>query len=339
VSLALARRQPSPPPWEALLEAADRKQSRMSSVFLEAAHMAQAALDLDAVDAAFDAGQQKMVEYHLGFCVAVMTTHLGANVPAVIVATMAAGAESAAKDARHLGRFRTAELRDARDPRFDDLHFDLVNPEAVRWAAERSSRLIVGITDEVRAAIRSIIARSFTEGLTTKGSARLIRELIGLTDGYARAVLNLRLKMLANPGKKLWAGSTPIRVPKSGATWDFLVRRAEQYAQRLLNLRARAIARTETIAASNEGQRQLWLQAQRRGLLSANEAKQWIVTPDDRLCPICEAINGEVQYIDQPFSVGVMGPPAHALCRCTVGLSRKKLPVRVDVPMLGELTA
>ena len=88
--------------------------------------------------------------------------------------------------------------------------------------------------------------------------------------------------------------------------------------------RAEVIARTETMRASNEGQSQLWDQAVEVGLLTGNEHQIWITTPDDRLCPICEPMDGETTGLDGTFTVDgeeIEGPPAHPNCRCTIGLS------------------
>lgn len=89
--------------------------------------------------------------------------------------------------------------------------------------------------------------------------------------------------------------------------------------------RAETIARTETMRASNEGQKQLWDQATVAGLLTGDEKQEWIVTPDDRLCPICEPMDGETTPLDGKFRLNtgesVDGPPAHPNCRCTIGLN------------------
>lgn len=88
--------------------------------------------------------------------------------------------------------------------------------------------------------------------------------------------------------------------------------------------RAETIARTETMKASNEGQSQAWGQAVQKGLLVGDEKKEWITTPDDRLCPICEPLDGQQVGLDEPFDVDgdqVDAPPAHPNCRCTMGLS------------------
>lgn len=88
--------------------------------------------------------------------------------------------------------------------------------------------------------------------------------------------------------------------------------------------RAEVIARTETMNASNEGQQQLWEQAQEAGFLTGEEKKEWITTPDDRLCPICEPMDGVTVAMSEDFNVDgdqVDNPPAHPNCRCTIALT------------------
>jgi len=88
--------------------------------------------------------------------------------------------------------------------------------------------------------------------------------------------------------------------------------------------RAELIARTETIRASNAGQQLAWEQATEEGLLTGNESQEWITTPDDRLCPICEPMDGVTVPLGESFDVAgdrIEGPPAHPNCRCTVGLT------------------
>jgi SPP1 gp7 family putative phage head morphogenesis protein len=88
--------------------------------------------------------------------------------------------------------------------------------------------------------------------------------------------------------------------------------------------RAETIARTETMRAANEGQIEAWQQAAETGLLTGNESTEWITTPDDRLCPICEPLDGQTTALGGTFEVDgdrVSSPPAHPRCRCTVGLA------------------
>lgn len=88
--------------------------------------------------------------------------------------------------------------------------------------------------------------------------------------------------------------------------------------------RADLIARTETMTAANAGQQELWDQAVDDGLLTGNEEQEWIVTPDDRLCPICSAMEGVNVPLGDLFDVDgdqIEAPPAHPRCRCVVALT------------------
>jgi SPP1 gp7 family putative phage head morphogenesis protein len=87
--------------------------------------------------------------------------------------------------------------------------------------------------------------------------------------------------------------------------------------------RAETIARTEAARAANAGQVEAWDQAVEEGLLTGQEKKEWITTPDDRLCPICEPMDGVQVDLDEDFNVDgerMSEPPAHPNCRCTIGI-------------------
>jgi len=82
--------------------------------------------------------------------------------------------------------------------------------------------------------------------------------------------------------------------------------------------RVKTIAHTEAMTAANEGQKQLWDQAVDDGYLNGDENMVWIVTPDDKLCDICEELEDTMVPLGEEFPEG--GPPAHPNCRCTIGL-------------------
>jgi len=85
--------------------------------------------------------------------------------------------------------------------------------------------------------------------------------------------------------------------------------------------RAQVIARTETMIASNEGQKQAWQQAVDLGLLPPEPLRRWIVTDDDHLCPQCEPMGDTVAPLHGQYPGGHNGPPLHPNCRCTEGLT------------------
>lgn len=185
--------------------------------------------------------------------------------------------------------------------------FNRINPEAVNWVDNYSFELIRGITDESKAAIRNVIARAFSEGIPPRDAARLIRASVGLTDGQAQAVVNMRADLISK-----------------GVSFDVATARANRYAGRLARQRAENIARTETMRASNEGQRQLWRQAQDRGYLPRAQQRVWIATEDERVCPVCGKLDGKRAALNGQFAGGHDGPPAHPSCRCTQGLAPAK---------------
>lgn len=187
--------------------------------------------------------------------------------------------------------------------------FDRTNEEAVRWARGHAGRLVVGITAQTRQAINAVIVRMFRDGVPPREAAKIIRSLVGLDQRYALAVDNRRRALTA-----------------SGMDQEDVTSRVTAYAQRLERVRATAIARTESITASNAGQHELWQQARSSGLLEGNRVKrEWLVASDERLCEICEPVpdNGPVG-LDEPFTLGDGGtvtyPPAHVQCRCAVRL-------------------
>lgn len=186
------------------------------------------------------------------------------------------------------------------------LVFDAADPATAAIAARSSAALVTNVTAETRKAIRSVVSQAFRERITVRETAKLIKPMIGLTDRQALAVLKRR-QTLINAGLK------PAAISKDLA----------RYTATLLKQRAEMIARTEIQRANTEGQLSAWRAARDQGLLSANLAKVWIVTPDDRLCPQCEPLDGQQAALDGTFETGigrVDGPPLHPLCRCALGL-------------------
>lgn len=87
--------------------------------------------------------------------------------------------------------------------------------------------------------------------------------------------------------------------------------------------RAERIAHHEVMMAASEGQRQAWDQAVDDGLLTGDEQRTWITVGDDKVCPICDDLDGQVAPLDGSYiSEGdeYDGPPAHVGCRCTEGI-------------------
>lgn len=171
------------------------------------------------------------------------------------------------------------------------------NPLALRAAATSSARLVTNVTSETRRAIRGVIQASYAEGLAPRDAARLIKPLVGLTERQAKAVLASRTRDIAR-----------------GLTVEQVDKRAAKYSERLLKQRAEMIARTEILRSGNQGQVDLWRQAEQNGLMPLGSEKEWLVADDDRLCPECEPLGGVSVPIDESFPGGVDSPPLHPNC-------------------------
>jgi len=190
--------------------------------------------------------------------------------------------------------------------------FKQVNQRAVDRAASRATASLVRrATAGTRQAIRSAIT-SAVKGEAGKASAgaaaKTIRGVIGLDPRRAGAVMRMRERLIAQ-----------------GVSKDRIAAQTSKYAARLLKQRAVTIARTEIIGAANEGRLAAWRAAKEKGLLREGTRRTWVVTEDDRLCPECEAMDGQTVDLDEPFEgdVGpIDAPPLHPNCRCTTVIAK-----------------
>lgn len=220
---------------------------------------------------------------------------------------------------------------------------DLTNPEAVRYLRETRPALIREVTTETQEAVRQVLERGMTEGLTAPRMAREIRGLVGLTRERASHVQNFRRQLETG---EIGGGTPPwdrrlsaVEARQARALFDApspdpakvdaLVAR---YAESLTNRRAKDIARTETHRAFTEGKQALWEQGQELGYLDPGATRRvWIVTPDERLRASHRAIPGMNPRgvgLNEPFRTpwgrDVMGPGDDDEnligCRCDVAL-------------------
>ncbi len=193
------------------------------------------------------------------------------------------------------------------------------------------------VSTSTREAINDIVTRSIREGIPPRDAAQLIKQSIGLDPRRAGALATFHERLLAD-GRSLAA------VNKS----------TSRYATKLMRARSLTIARTETMAAMNAGALQGYKQARGAGLLEDDAGKEWMVTPDDALCAICAPMAEEAVPLDETFSNGLEGPPAHPQWRCALApataeevaastlrnpakqaIGRDALPAAKPTPILG----
>jgi hypothetical protein len=164
-------------------------------------------------------------------------------------------------------------------------------------------RYVWRVSRETRAAISVIVERAIREGIAPYDAARMVRAVVGLNEQQAAAVANYNARL-----RESSLAASPVVVS------------TRKYADKLLRARSRTIARTEIMGALNAGSQARWEQARNDGLLE-NPVKEWMITPDELLCPICEPLAGEKVPLDASFSIGVDQPPAHPNCRCSTSVT------------------
>jgi hypothetical protein len=187
-----------------------------------------------------------------------------------------------------------------------DLAFDLRFMAAEEFLQKYLPSLIVGITTQTQAAVRDIVLEGFRIGRHPYEMADNIKAIVGMTPAQLRAYRAFAANLMRS---KL----TAVRQEEALAA----------YRDRAIELRAKNIARTETIRAANAGQRALWEDAVDNGLMGSGVMRKWIGTPDSRACEYCKDLWNEEVGLDEPWVKGkfvVMQPPFHPSCRCAMGL-------------------
>jgi SPP1 gp7 family putative phage head morphogenesis protein len=181
------------------------------------------------------------------------------------------------------------------------ISFDLLNPRAIAFIKKHTAELVTNVSDENKQAIRAIIQRAFEEGGHPMIQAKRIINYIGLTEKQANAVENFYQRQINQGVKQSIAES-----------------QTEKYADRLLQYRAQTIAQTETMRASNEGEREGWRQEVDAGVINENEwERESVATDDEYTCEFCLDMDGKRAPINGTYPGGVEGPPYHPNCRCT----------------------
>jgi hypothetical protein len=186
--------------------------------------------------------------------------------------------------------------------------FTLTNPEAAAFLEGYGAEAVTAIGEETRAAIREALVNAYREGKTGAETAQEIREMIGLTEQMERQRERLIADMLA-----------------AGASEEEVAVFIDKWTAAKIRYRAQVIAENELVFAGNSGQEMLWDQAAREGLINpAKVQRVWIVTPDDRLCVLCQPMDGQQTGLGEPWQTeaGPVTTPnsIHVRCRCSEGL-------------------
>jgi len=219
--------------------------------------------------------------------------------------------------------------------------FNRFHPNVVLYARTQVGNLVSQIGQDVKEAIRVVVALGAGVGLTPVQQARAIQEVIGLPPNWAQAPLHFAEELRngqVNASRLLrtpvaGGGSTPqsLRYAEElrrgiaqgkHLSPEWVASQQSRYSKNLLRRRALNIARTETMRAAVAGQAESWSQAVRQGVLPRTARRFPIVTPDERLRPTHRAIPGmnlNGVRLTEPYRTPMgplMHPPFGPLCRC-----------------------
>lgn len=209
-----------------------------------------------------------------------------------------------------------------------NLRFDYGSPAAAQYASLSAANMVTDMVDSQITSVRALVGQAFSDGLTQQQTSRNLFSLLqdipspqgvpagvtgltvmfgdstkGLTKRYALAVYH-KAERIVRDSPNISAAA--------------LQKRVNHYGARLRRSRARTIARTEMMRASNQGRLAGMIQAADRGLVNPTLArKQWVTSSFD-VCPICVPLNGVTVSLRQSFGSMGQAPPAHPNCRCTI---------------------
>lgn len=322
-----------------IVEAADKNVGRVERAFVNMADLAAHAVPLaemaEAIKMGDLTGLLRLLDLENRLTMAARGSGIEADAISFIEALQ--GAFKAGAEAEMIELSHVAVMKASIGT---TLSFDLLNPETVNWLQTYTFNLIREIATSSRLAIQDIVIEAFRQGGHPYEQARDIRRMIGLTRQQAQAVYNYRNMLEGSPSEMRQALGAALRdrrfdpsvlnAARTGtglpqAKIDAMV---DQYYSRMLNYRARNIARTETLRASGAGQRTLWNQAVREGILKPDQTRRkWITGGGTRTCDTCAAVprmNPGGVRLDGVFQTdigGVDGPPLHPSCRCDVVLT------------------
>ncbi|MEM4167759.1 MAG: hypothetical protein QXW98_04890 [Candidatus Caldarchaeum sp.] len=184
--------------------------------------------------------------------------------------------------------------------------------EAVwRWApVEQIAAEVSQITSEQANVIANTLQRGMLGQLTVDETARELRNIVGLHPRQIAAIARAE-----------------ERLRNRGLDGDKLAKRVDRLRKRALRFRSMNIARSSYARL---------IQHEQIEAIDASKAYDegiavfliWITTPDERLCPLCSAMNGvEVEYgkdFKLPDGRNVKLPAySHPQCRCSLVIRHK----------------
>lgn len=234
-----------------------------------------------------------------------------------------------------------------------NIRFDHRNPRAEQMARQKAGQLIQEITEDQRFLVRETVLEGIEDG---RGAASIARDLIGTRRGNQRvgALIGLHSREaeavrrarreLADPEtmrsflQRKSANGNDLRTVRKAIregrrlSQKQIYQITQRYADRLLSVRAKRIARTETHNAFSAGRDEANRQMIESGQVPADAVTLvWQATPGSRTRDTHRSMNGQTVRFGEAFTSprgaqlmfpgdSSLGAPASELVNCRCGV-------------------
>lgn len=303
---------PIPPEQRVIRQYTDRAEGPIRTIFLRAAGAARAEIDLAYLEALLSGGQGLSVNelravVHLNTMLGRLEVDLRPLLEDLLFRSASSGelvfAESLGLEPIDIGLFRRDAAQAART-----MVGDLIQGIEVGRVNPLTGIRSRGTLDIVR----DLVAEGYELGRRHAASARLIRDVIGLDDRRAAALVKYAARLEA---KGVAEGRRLALIAKE--------------SKKKLQSRGLAVSRTETIRAASLAQDMIWERAVQAGQITEDYEQEWVASPsafNPEKCPtgVCARLNHSRAPIGGEFPApGGKGPPVHPNCFCGRRLRRR----------------
>lgn len=192
--------------------------------------------------------------------------------------------------------------------------FDQTNYRAVQMMQSARLRLIQGLVEDQRNALRTSLTSGITRGINPKQQALELTRILGLNSRQVEAIDNYRrlLEMgssaaLSRELRDARSDRTVERAIRTGngLTNDQIERMVSRYAKNQLVYRAQMVARTESLRAVHQAADEAFMQAIDDGAIDKNDLKRkWVTAHDERVRSSHSSMDGQIKGMDEPFISG-----------------------------------
>lgn len=186
---------------------------------------------------------------------------------------------------------------------------DMLSPAALLSLNTEGSRLVTNISDQTRLAITDLLEDVILRGVPPTRAARQIREIIGLNRVQAGAIQRQREAL-----------------EQAGTKQSVIDNTLSRRTKKMINSRAKTIARTEAGRAVGQGRQRMWDQLVEDDIIEPGTQKKWITALDERVGSDHRPMHKVVVGINEEFFIPETGQSVQVPndsrpnCRCTAVL-------------------